>query len=491
MRKYSLIILLIACSFRLHAWEIWPLPFDAEIDIQRDTLHYGLSTDAVIGNAFWLNANTAGDVPQTKYSGILSLYAYKPAARLHRWWDYSFGIQINGRAQSTGAYSDLIINTTDKHVTAYFQQLYAHFRLYILDFTAGIKPLSTTYGNKALSMGSLLFSDNAHPMPRLTVGIDKWTPFPLTFGFVEIRGGITHIWATTYPKQPSWAEPTSSYFIHHKFIGGRIGGELPLRISYEFHHAAQWGGISPVYGDLGNNIKTFGNIFLGKSGGSSAVESNNMQGNHLCMQQLAFDLNLDILRISTYWQVLQEDGPIRFMGTTMNKKDGLWGVSISQYYWPNVFQTITYEFLNTTDQSGPLHDIDGFIFGGRDDYYSHAIYRQGWTYLGRTIGNPLLTPYNNRVKAHHVGILGNIFTYQYRFLFTHTRYFQPYSEDLSFNKSKEIAYRQTSIMLEVKKKIPQAYGITISAAIAADFYPEHKANVGGRITICKTFDFQY
>jgi hypothetical protein len=36
--------------------------------------------------------------------------------------------------------------------------------------------------------------------------------------------------------------------LHHKFVGVRLGGGLPVRINYEFHHATQWGGVSPVYG---------------------------------------------------------------------------------------------------------------------------------------------------------------------------------------------------------------------------------------------------
>ena len=83
--------------------------------------------------------------------------------------------------------------------------------------------------------------------------------------------------------------------------------------------------------------------------------------------------------MSAYWQVINEDGPIRFIGRGMNNTDGLWGICAVQTRWPFI-EGVTYEFLNTTDQSGPIHDRDGAIYGGNDSYYQNGIYTQGWTY---------------------------------------------------------------------------------------------------------------
>ena len=58
------------------------------------------------------------------------------------------------------------------------------------------------------------------------------------------------------------------------------------------------------------------------------------------------------------------------------------------------------------------------VLGGDDNYFNNSEYRSGWTYYGRTIGTPFLTPYrpnsegitlgvyNNRVIAHYFGIQG-------------------------------------------------------------------------------------
>ncbi len=498
MKHLSSVILLLLFACRSFAWKPWPLPMDSA-DTQTDTLYYGATISGIFAGdinnqylpdntntAFWLMANNNGDVADKQCNAILSLLTFKEPTRPHRLWDYSYGVQINGRLSNRLNFSAQPFSYNHPF-TAYFQQLYAHCRLYFFDITAGIKPFSTTYGDPQLSLGSLLFSNNAHSIPRLSIGIDQWTAFPLTYGYVEIKGTLTHGWISNSRYTPT---DIKAFFLHYKYAGIRLGGKLPVNISYEFHHAAQWGGISKIYGDLGNDFNSFKNIFAGRSGGKTPIETNNIQGNHLCMQQLALELKFDAFNISAYWQALQDDGPIKFIGTTMNNTDGLWGINLNQYYLPYL-QSVTYEFLPTTEQSGPVHDIDGFIFGGRDDYYSHSIYTQGWTYYGRTIGNPLLTPANNRVRAHHIAVKGDINTYYYRLLCTYSTYYHPYTEDLSFNQSQLVNYRQTSLLLEITKKFPQLYGIIFSAALAADIYDNHAAIIGGRITISKLFDYQF
>lgn len=77
-----------------------------------------------------------------------------------------------------------------------------------------------------------------------------------------------------------------------------------------------------------------------------------------------------------------------FIGFGMNVADGLWGLNIQQTQWPFINE-FTYEFLNTTSQSGPIHDKDGLVFAG-DSYYTNSAYPQGWTYFSNIIGNPYL-----------------------------------------------------------------------------------------------------
>ena len=462
-------LLLLALSVQAKAWDWWPLPM-AEPDTCRDTLLYvgGVNVISSSGSAAptWLQANRNGEISALPHSGNLSLGIQKNATRPNRWYDYDFGVVLTGRI----AGSQLSATPRQIEGTGFFSQLYAHVRLYIVDITAGIKPEYWGAGDEELSSGSLLFSQNAHPIPRISIGLERWTPIPGLFGYAELKGGLTHGWLGDQ------SETVKGTLLHHKYIGGRLGGKLPVNVSYEFHHVAQWGGYSSVYGDLGNDLHAFKTAFLVQSGGTMANDQINAQGNHIGFQQLALDVKGEGWKVTAYWQVMQEDGPIRFIGTTMNNKDGLWGVSATQSRWPFI-QGVTYEFLHTTDQSGPFHDKDGCVYGGADNYYTNSIYRQGWSYYGRIIGTPLLSLSNNRVMAHHVGVKGDIYGYRYRVMVT-------YADNYGTYNSQERSHN-TAVLLEVRKHVEQAWGLDFGVALGGDFGTQWGNRFGAQVTISK------
>ena len=138
---------------------------------------------------------------------------------------------------------------------------------------------------------------------------------------------------------------------------------------------------------------------------------------------------------------------------------------------------MTLEVLQTTDQSGPWHDRDGLVFGGNDTYYMNYIYQQGWTSFGRTIGSPLMSPSNSRVWAYHAGIRGDIYGFRYRALCT-------YADNYGTYKSPAIS-RNTAILLEVKKRVPQAWDLEFGVALAGDFGTQYGHQFGGMITVSK------
>lgn len=440
----------------------------SEPDTGSDSLYYTGSVQAVASSGaqapslLW--QNSYGTVSQLPYSGTISAGIVKPATRPNRWFDYNFAVVLDGRFGGGKA------GTGQTDITGYFRQLYAHARLYIVDISAGIQPLYYGAGDAELTSGSLLFSANAHPIPQIRIGIERWTAFPGLYGYLEIKGALVQGWLADN------APVVKGTLLHHKYIGGRVGGKLPVNISYEFHHAAEWGGYSSVYGDLGNNWAAFKAALLVKSGGSMLNDQINAQGNHIGFQQLALDVKGKGWKVTAYWQVINEDGPIRFIGFGMNNKDGLWGISATQTRWPFI-QGITYEFLHTTDQSGPFHDKDGVVFGGADNYYHNNIYEQGWTYFGRILGSPLLALDNNRVRAHHIGIRGDIFGFRYRLLGTFADNYGRYAAPLRSNN--------TALLLEVKKNVPQAWGLDFGISLAGDFGTQYGNCFGAMLTISK------
>lgn len=452
------------------AWDFWPLPM-AEPDIEEDTLLYGVSVSGLASTGkyapFLLQSNRNGNISSAPFSGNLSVLFGKEPTRPHRWYDYDFAVEY-------------ALRLDPQHFNYWFSQLYAHVRLYVVDLTAGITPYIHGPQDPELTSGGMLFSTNAHPLPRITIGIDRYTAFPGLYGFAEIKGGITHGWFVDNVY-------VSKSFLHHAFAGVRAGGELPVNLSYEFHHAVQWGGYSPVFGDLGNNFKAYWNAVTARSGGTMANDQINAQGNHIGWQILTADLKGSNWKVSLYWQHIFEDGPIKFMSQAMNRYDGLWGIHIVQSAWPFI-NGFTYEFLNTTDQSGPYHDKDGFVYGGNDSYFQNYIYPNGWNYFYRTIGTPYITSplynedgttqtQNNRVKTHFVGLRGDIYGYRYRFMASYTHNYGMYNHALHTDN--------TALLLELTKHFERAWGLELSLSLSADIGTQFGNSFGAMLTLSK------
>lgn len=464
MNKRLLFIVLLLCAVSLHAKkEWWPVPM-FEPDTARDTLQYVMEVSAVASSGpqapSLIYANENGNISAAPFSGNISAGVLKRATRPSRWYDYDFGVVLTGRFDT-------------ERTTGYFRQLYAHARLYIIDITAGIKPLMVGAQNPALTTGGLLFSNNAQPIPRISIGIEDYLPFPGLYGYVEIKGGLTHGWFVDGPRLDSTGTPGT--LLHYKFAGFRLGGQLPVNISYEIHHAAQYGGISPVYGPTEVNWDTYKRIFLVQSGGNNLSDQLNAEGNHIGFQQLALTAKWTAWTMTAYWQTLFEDKSADFIGRS-NQQDGLWGLTVHQTQWPFI-HSFTYEFLNTTAQNGPYHDRDGLIWGGRSNYYHNSFYKQGWTHFGRTIGNSMMGPYNNRVRTHYAGVAGNIYGFEYRLMGSYTRNWGTHKEPLHSHN--------TALMLEVKKQVQQAWGLEFGLCLAADIGDQFGNTFGAMITISK------
>ena len=171
----------------------------------------------------------------------------------------------------------------------------------------------------------------------------------------------------------------------------------------------------------------------------------------------------------------------------MNAYDGLWGIKISNTSFPYL-STILYEFLNTTQQSGAFHDRDGIVYGGGDHYFTNGIYKNGWTYGGFTIGHPLITspvllpgeqisPIYNRVRAHHIGVKGDIFGYNYKAMTTISNYYDDYQIP--------IGLQNCAILINVKKHFKKAWNMEFGLSLAADIGTQFGNSFGAMVSIAK------
>ena len=426
---------------------------------------------------FWFHSSSFGTVSARPFSGTLQGGIYKHENNPTRWIDYSASAQV--AMQADGGF----------HI--YPSSAYVSARLYVFRITAGFKPDTYDYDTPCpeLTSGNLLFSQNSRPMPRITVSTNGYIPFPFLFGYVEVKAGLTHGWFidNTY---------VSRSFLHHKYIGGRIGGSLPVNVSYEFHHAAQWGGVSPVHGELGNSVSSYLRIFSARNGGNNDNDRMNAEGNHVGSQQLTLTAKGNGWQVCAYWQNFFEDAPIKPIWSSVNIADGLWGICFKQNKWRYI-EGALYELTNTTDQSGLLHDIDGLVIGGNDSYFTNSIYRNGWNFYLRSIGTPFITSplyntdtdtetqtLNNRVIAHHAGLYGDIQGYHYRILASHVTNYGKYNlTDIPSNR--RIKSHNTALLIELEHCFQKAWGLHFRLSLAADIGSQFGNSFGGMLTICK------
>lgn len=275
--------------------------------------------------------------------------------------------------------------------------------------------------------GSVLLSTNARTLP----GYNLHTEFidvPLTKGIVAFKFN----WSDYRMLDKRFVDNTN---LHHKSLYLRITPHRQWEIIFGLEHWAQWAGTSPLYGKQPSGFKDYLRIFAGVSGGDDATWSDqvNVLGNHLGSRYYRLNYRNDRYTLSAYYDNLfDDDNPLKLF---RNAPDGVYGFYYGAADKKRWVSDVMYEFVYTKYQSGRYHDRQAtpeeiekqdpneawyghIILGGNDNYFNNGEYRSGWTYYGRTIGTPFITPcppaadgitygvYNNRVVAHYLGIQG-------------------------------------------------------------------------------------
>ena len=135
------------------------------------------------------------------------------------------------------------------------------------------------------------------------------------------------------------------------------------------------------------------------------------------------------------------------------------------------------EFLSTRNQSGPTFDLLNARYQGDDNYFDHGQYREGWSYLGRTIGTPFIMPQsdvqtaakgavffpNNRVAMGYVGVsgqAGKALDWSFRLSFSRN-----YG---TFSNPYPTPYGQLSALAGVQWSMPQLANTQLTASLAMD-----------------------
>jgi len=360
-------------------------------------------------------------------------------------------------------------------------QYYAEASWWRFNLQAGAR--AESFGNQydPLSSGSLLYSRNGKPMPKVSVSSD-YIPVPYSQGYIEFKGYLSHGW---FEKD----RYTESPYLHHKNVYVRVGGDFPLNAHYGFHHYAMWGGYSPEYGQVAEGWDAFKKVFMVARGDSIDKEAKNAYGNHLGSRNFGLDYNGKDFGLHLYWQTIFEDNSGKVW---RNIEDGLWGIVYRNKQKKPLLKGALYEFLHTTDQSGRYHEKDGEIVGGNDNYFNNYLYRSGWTSNSYTIGTPLITSpiidqaesgqilINNKVIAHHLGLSGWLMdNLQYRTLLT-------YSINYGTNSGPfDPLKRDFSFLTEFHYKIPENPTWMIKTKLAGDLGNMYGPNFGVMVSVVR------
>lgn len=358
---------------------------------------------------FWLRANQFGAVPtEGNYvnAGGSTYIEYRKGKKI------DWGLGASARLNLGETKADLFV-----------QEAYLKGKWGIFELSAGRKKYIQGLVDSTLSSGSYIYSGNALPMPKIEIVVNEYWHPKFLGQFLGFKGNFVHGFFEQERKN------VSQVYLHQKSLYGRIGmPNWPIKFYGGFNHQAQWGGTKRYlknYKSIGGALPTnilndYLDVIMAKSlagvGGDTATygynEGFNRLGNHLGSLDIGLELEGKQGKLFLYRQSIYDDGSLYYGN---NITDGLHGISYSSKRKRGLLK-IVFEYLNTTSQGGSTFGYSNNI-RGFDNYFNNGIYPEGWTYLGKGMGTPLMTldsetdlnaskeVYfdNNRVETFYVG----------------------------------------------------------------------------------------
>lgn len=440
---------------------------------------------------FWLVSNKYGAIPDEN-SGLLRLRIYSNTMLNKKGVDLNYGASIVG---NQGSDSEIFID--ELYVSALWKKM---------SVDLGMQHRDERFDGLSASNGDILYSGNARMYPELKFQVKEFLPVPLSNNWLWVKGSFGNgiMYDDRYVDQTN---------VHHKNAFLRIGKQEGLSFTIGLDHYAQWGGTSPVWGDLGG-FDAFldavfvrgGKVLVDENGNESITESYNKSGNHIGQNTFEFSYSTSKIQSVLSFKNIYEDKSGDFKH--LNKVND-WNLSFFlKLKKCRLISSFIYEYYYTKDQGGysirPNHPIEPVI--GFDNYFSNGVFQSGWTNHQRIIGLPLFSPTlkdgivrgisNNAIEAHHFGITGYIGKIKYKTLITFS---DNYGRVLLLNDgqgnqeenySKSYTHpdplSQQSYLLELVfpkwKKIP----FIVSTSIAVDNGKYLNDNIGFQINLVKT-----
>ena len=343
-----------------------------------------------------------------------------------------------------------------------------------LHLDIGMRDREYDFAGLSLTGGDVAYSGNARNLPGYNLHTDYiWLPFRKKVVAFKANFADYGMWDRRFVEHT---------LVHNESLFIKVRPFRRLDISLGLEMWSQWGGTSPKYGRQPDSFKDYLRVIFGMKGGDDATKSDriNVLGNHLGRELIRIDWNAENFTLTFQHDIPFEDkSGMRFL----NFPDGVNTLNFSFRNRDRWVTDILLEYVYTKWQSGPHHndpDNPEIVLGGNDSYFNNGEYRSGWTYYGKTIGLPLLTPMpenedgmvlgvsNNRVSAWHFGIRGKAARLiPYRFLFTYSRNFGQYIQKISLYDS---VPEQFSLALECEvPRLGPSAPLSIGVGLYGDF----------------------
>ncbi len=341
-------------------------------------------------NPYLLRRNQFGVVPVqsqlfTLRTGLLKDYDSSAVEQggiiKSRRFSYGYGLSLAG---NFGKYEQKV----------YLQEAYVKLRLGAFELWGGRRKEIIGLTDSTLTSGAYIWSGNALPLPKIQLGIPNYVPI-LWKGLVSVKGAYVHGWFDN-------SGPIKDFYLHQKWLYGRVGrAEQRWKVYGGFTHQVQWGGYNTLRNKhYPSGLETYIDVVLSlKEDSVNANLAGNRVGDHLGNLDLGFEYRWDKLKLLVYRQSLYEQGTaLAHLG---NIKDGMNGLSVENlspvkegFRW----KKINLEFFYTLDMGrSPALIFKGNTGWELEDYFTNGEYPDNWTYKGKTIGNPLITPSNETI----------------------------------------------------------------------------------------------
>ncbi|MEZ4702144.1 MAG: capsule assembly Wzi family protein [Rhodothermales bacterium] len=337
---------------------------------------------------FWLHTNRYGTIDRNGFN-VGTRWGIRRAGRITGRMTYEAGAGVVGRVSDRS--------------TLYVHELYGRVSNGLFQARAG--RYEDAYGmvDPRLSLGSMIWSRNAAPMPKISVGTEGFLPIPGTRDLVAFSAYVGQGWMA----RDAYVDRA---LLHEKYLYLRVlPPDFPVHATGGVIHNVVWGGDHPIEGELGHGLKDLIRVALAQAGEDLQFEADNALGNTVAMYDTRIEIETKPVLVTMYREFyIETGGGLLFR----NARDGLWGLRLDFARPFGPFTSLLWEHLYTKQQSTNKEAGDT---PGRANYYNNVLYRDGWTYHGRTIGMPLLRTdgirpgvINHLVAGHHAGLAGEI-----------------------------------------------------------------------------------